>query len=73
MYPDIYNDPARANNVVPLTQLTTDLSTNKVPQFVSITPNNCNNMPASDPLVPLCPIDDRPVPDRALPGRRHVA
>ena len=25
MYPDVYNDPARANKVVPLTQLTTDL------------------------------------------------
>jgi phosphatidylinositol-3-phosphatase len=44
MYPDVYNNPARANNVVPLTQLSTDLSTGNVPQFVWITPNNCNNM-----------------------------
>jgi phospholipase C len=44
MYPDDYNNPARANKVVPLTQLTTDLAKNKVPQFVWITPNQCNNM-----------------------------
>jgi hypothetical protein len=28
----------------PLTQLSTDLSTGNMPQFVWITPNNCNNM-----------------------------
>ena len=44
MYPDVYNNPARAGNVVPLTQLGTDLSTGKVPQFVWITPNICNDM-----------------------------
>jgi phospholipase C len=44
MYPDIYTNAARADNVVPLSQLTTDLSTNRVPQFVWISPNDCNNM-----------------------------
>jgi phosphatidylinositol-3-phosphatase len=44
MYPDVYNDPARANKVVPLSQLTTDLSTNTVPSFVWISPNQCNDM-----------------------------
>ncbi len=44
MYPDVYTNPARAGKVVPLTQLSTDLATNRVPQFVWITPNNCNNM-----------------------------
>jgi len=44
MYPDVFNDPARANKVVPLSQLTTDLSTNTVPQFVWISPNQCNDM-----------------------------
>jgi phospholipase C len=44
MYPDVFNNPARASKVVPLTQLSTDLSTGNVPQFVWITPNNCNNM-----------------------------
>ena len=57
MYPDVYNNPARANNVVPLTQLTTDLSTNKVPQFVWITPNNCNNMHGG---AASCPFPDSP-------------
>jgi hypothetical protein len=57
MYPDVYNNPARANNVVPLTQLTTDLSTNKVPQFVWVTPNNCNNMHGG---APSCPFPDTP-------------
>jgi phosphatidylinositol-3-phosphatase len=44
MYPDVYNNPARAGNVVPLTQLSTDLATGNVPQFVWITPNICNDM-----------------------------
>jgi hypothetical protein len=44
MYPDIYTNAARADNVVPLSQLTTDLSSNEVPQFVWISPNDCNNM-----------------------------
>ena len=57
MYPDVYNDPARANKVVPLTQLTTDLSSNDVPQFVWITPNDCNNMHGG---APSCPFPDTP-------------
>lgn len=44
MYPDVYNNPERANKVVPLTQLSTDLSSGNVPQFVWITPNVCNDM-----------------------------
>ncbi len=44
MYPDVYSDPARADNVVPLTQLSSDLSSGNVPQFVWITPNICNDM-----------------------------
>ncbi len=44
MYPDVYNNPARAAKVVPLTQLSTDLSAGNVPQFVWITPNVCNDM-----------------------------
>jgi phospholipase C len=44
MYPDVYNDPSRANKVVPLSELTTDLSTNTVPSFVWISPNQCNDM-----------------------------
>ena len=57
MYPDDYNNPARAAKVVPLTQLTTDLSKNKVPQFVWITPNQCNNMHGG---ATGCPFPDSP-------------
>ncbi len=57
LYPDVYNDPARADKVVPLSQLTTDLATNKVPQFVWITPNQCNNMHGG---TPTCPYADSP-------------
>jgi phosphatidylinositol-3-phosphatase len=53
LYPDVYNDPARADKVVPLSQLTTDLATNKVPQFVWITPNQCNNMHGGTPTCPF--------------------
>jgi len=57
LYPDVYNDSARANKVVPLSQLTTDLSTNDVPQFVWITPNQCNNMHGG---TSACPFADSP-------------
>jgi phospholipase C len=57
MYPDVYNEPARANKVVPLTQLTPDLNSNHVPQFVWITPNDCNNMHGG---APSCPFPDTP-------------
>jgi phosphatidylinositol-3-phosphatase len=53
MYPDVYQNQARADKVVPLTQLNTDLATGNVPQFVWITPNSCNDMhggPASCPF-----------------------
>jgi phosphatidylinositol-3-phosphatase len=57
MYPDVYNNPARANKVVPLTQLSTDLSTGRVPQFVWITPNICNDMHGG---APSCPFPSSP-------------
>jgi phospholipase C len=57
MYPDVYNNPARAGNVVPLTQLSTDLSAGKVPQFVWITPNICNDMHGG---APSCPFPSSP-------------
>jgi phospholipase C len=57
MYPDVYTNPARASKVVPLTQLSTDLSTGNVPQFVWITPNNCNNMHGG---APSCPFPSSP-------------
>jgi hypothetical protein len=57
MYPDVYTNPARADNVVPLTQLSTDLSTGKVPQFTWITPNICNDMHGG---APACPFPSSP-------------
>ena len=68
MYPDVYNNPARASNVVPLSQLTTDLNSNKVPDFVWITPNQCNNMHGGAPSVPVPRLADRRQPGPALPG-----
>lgn len=53
MYPDVFQNPARADKVVPLTQLSTDLSTGKVPQFVWITPNSCNDMHGGTPTCPF--------------------
>jgi phospholipase C len=44
MYPDVYTNRARAAKVVPLGQLRTDLAGGRVPQFVWITPNICNDM-----------------------------
>ena len=57
MYPDDYNNAARANKVVPLSQLTGDLNSNHVPQFVWITPNQCNNMHGG---TSACPYADSP-------------
>ncbi len=44
MFPDVYDNPARADRVVPLSQLATDLSTGNVPQFAWISPNVCDDM-----------------------------
>jgi hypothetical protein len=44
LFTDIVSNPQLAGNVVPLTQLTTDLNSNNVPQFVWISPNVCNDM-----------------------------
>ena len=43
-YPDVFNNAQQADNVVPLTQLTSDLNAGDAPQFVWITPNECNDM-----------------------------
>lgn len=42
-YDDIRTNPARCNQIVPLTQLQTDLSAQQVPDFVWITPNICSD------------------------------
>ena len=56
-YPDIFNNPQLAANVVPLTQLSTDLADGNVPQFSWITPNICNDMHGG---APSCPYPNSP-------------
>jgi len=55
--PDVYKNPARADNVVPLTQLSTDLSAGTVPHFVWISPNICNDMHGG---ATACPYPNSP-------------
>ena len=43
-YTDIRNDPARCAKVVPLRQLTSDLSRRCLPTFAWISPNLCHDM-----------------------------
>jgi phospholipase C len=57
LYPDIFTDPEQAGNVVPLTQLTTDLNSRRVPRFVWISPNICNDMHGG---APQCPYPNTP-------------
>ncbi len=44
LYPDIYQNRARARHVVPLRQLKADLASNHVPAYSWISPNLCNDM-----------------------------
>jgi hypothetical protein len=44
LYSSILNDPSQLSNVKPYTDLAADLSTNKAPRFVWITPDQCNDM-----------------------------
>src|SRR6266852_8203521 len=53
-YVDVQTNPSRLANIVDFSQLTTDLANNTVPNFVWISPDQCNDMhgrgaPASDP------------------------
>jgi hypothetical protein len=43
-FDDIRTNPQRCANIVPLTQLTSDLASQSVPDFVWITPNMCHDM-----------------------------
>jgi len=56
-YPDIVSDSAQADKVVPLTNLTTDLKSGKVADFVWITPNICDDMHGG---APQCPYPNSP-------------
>ena len=52
LFTDFASNAQLAQNVVPLTQLTTDLNSNHVPQFVWISPNVCNDMHGGAPDCP---------------------
>jgi phosphatidylinositol-3-phosphatase len=51
MYSDISNDPAACQNVVPYSQLATDIGNRALPQFAFITPNLCDDMHDCAPSV----------------------
>jgi hypothetical protein len=57
LFPDVFNDPQQADNVVPLTQLTADLNSRRAPRFVWISPNICNDMHGG---APQCPYANSP-------------
>lgn len=40
---DVRNDPAQRQNIVPLTQLSADITANALPNFGMIVPNECHN------------------------------
>lgn len=43
-FKDVYSNATRCQNVVPMTQLTTDLGSGSLPRFAFITPNLCHDM-----------------------------
>lgn len=43
-FTDIRDDPARCNNIVPLSQLDADMASSTMPNFVWVTPNLINDM-----------------------------
>lgn len=44
LFDDVRNDPSRAAKIKPYSQFTADMSHGRVPSFVWITPNQCNDM-----------------------------
>ncbi len=63
-FSSIANNPARLKKVVPLGQFDADLSSNQMPNFVWITPNECNDMHSLSPAnakavgIPACAAPD---------------
>jgi hypothetical protein len=57
LFPDVFADPQQADNVVPLTQLSSDLNSRWAPKFVWISPNICNDMHGG---APQCPYANTP-------------
>ena len=51
-FSDVINSPAQANNIVPFTQLATDLTNNQLPHYAFIIPNQHSNSHDSPPAIP---------------------
>lgn len=62
-FSDIRNDPTMAANMVPFTQLQTDMASGNLPNFIYIAPNQINNMhdcsDADAPSGPTCTNDQK--------------
>lgn len=59
-FTSIRNNPARMNKIVPFTQFDSDLQSGQIPNYVWITPNECNDMHSLAPSdakalnIPTC-------------------
>jgi phosphatidylinositol-3-phosphatase len=51
-YPDIFKNPTMADHVVPLYKLSGELTSGRVPDYVWITPNICDDMHGGAPQCP---------------------
>jgi len=60
-YADVQNNPARVANIVDFSQLATDLANNTVPNYVWISPDQCNDMHGRG-ATPADPCDFSQVP-----------
>ncbi len=58
MYTDIQDNPSRVNNIVPLTQLSIDLNSGHVPNYVWISPDQCNDMHGIGGANSPCPFSN---------------
>lgn len=54
-YADVRNNPERVNKIVPLTQLSTDLNSGDLPNYVWITPDQCHDMHGIGGASSPCP------------------
>jgi len=58
-FSDVLNSPAQTNNIVPFTQLATDLANNQLPHYSFIIPNQINNSHDCPPANPSCTNADK--------------
>jgi hypothetical protein len=58
MYSDVRNNPNRVQNIVPLAQLSADLNSRDLPNYVWITPDQCNDMHGIGGASSPCPFSN---------------